>query len=154
MVLAGCGDGLIVSGEVFVIAEGTRSGFVFSEPTGITDLLHESAGGGMAGTCAIDTSSIDGAPSVSLQAPDEVTDVARLNQFRALESPVTGLCSSVRAGAVEYGACPGSGCSFRHVIDDPVERSVEVDIDCEYQTLDGRSAFVTAQLRFTGCTVD
>ncbi|MBO6939609.1 MAG: hypothetical protein JJ863_31855 [Deltaproteobacteria bacterium] len=154
VMLIGCGDALMVSGEVFVDAEGTRSALVFSEPTAVTDITHEALGDGMAGSCIIDTG-IDGAPAVSLQVADEGSDATQLTRFRALESPVTGLCSVVRPGGVEYSACPGSECRFRGaVVQDPAERSVEVDIDCEYRSADGRPALVRAQLRFTGCTVD
>jgi len=148
-----CGgdDGLTVSGQVAIDADGTPTGFDFVERTKLVDLTYEEDSGTvMAGACVIDAG-IDGPVNLTLQAPGAAPEGVGLYRFELVQSPVTGMWVTAQLGSDEYS---NSTCSGRILYRDDDDRTVGVEVDCELSGPDGATAMVVSDLHFNGCTVE
>lgn len=152
-----CGgdDGLTVSGQVAVDADGTPTGFDFVERTKLVDLTYEEDSGTvMAGACVIDTG-IDGPTTLTLQAPGAPPEGLGLHRFQLVYSPVTGTLVSAQLGTDDYSAVDGAADCFADVLyRDDDDRTVGVEVDCELTGPGGATASVVSDLHFNGCTVE
>lgn len=151
-----CGgdDGLTVSGQVAVDADGTPTGFDFVETTKLVDLTHEEDSRTvMAGSCFVEEGSLNDV-TVVLQAPGEAPEGVGLHRFEAT-IPFEGTrgYASARLGSDVYEATLEEACSWEVVYRDGGDRAIGLELDCELTGPGAASAGVQAELHFTGCTV-
>jgi hypothetical protein len=152
-----CGgdDGLAVTGDVTVDADGTPTGFEFVETTKLLDLTYEEDSGTvMAGRCVVQDG-VDDSVTLTLQAPGEPPEGVGLHRFQVTFTDVLPGSVQAQLGTDDYtGMVGGGSCSGSILYRDDDDRAVGAEVDCELTGPDAATASLTADLHFTGCTVE
>lgn len=149
-----CGndDGLTISGQITVDAEGTMTGFEFPEETRLVDLaLEEDTGTQLAGSCRV----VGDDATIVVGAPGEPPAGLGLHRVElSIPAEGSGGFAIAQLGTDEYSAALGADCSIESLELDDDGGEVYLSLVCALEGPDAANATLDAAFELEGCAFE